>query len=167
MPKAKWYDLWSLPLDIADGLRSWWIFRRVTTDEANASALAKNDPPLRVDALGRIYTVVTVPEEMRAAEHEGMHMPYVIDKLSAINYTLMSMNLSDMAYPEISRVEGSWSYLVVITSSPGDEDSVTWMRVLGWVRRAVVIAGSAWLVDRALTKVTGHGAVDLLMSLFR
>lgn len=162
---AKWYDVWSWPLAMAEEARAWWIFRRVSRSEHNAAALASCDPPLRVDLLGRIYAVVNVPEEMREPDKEPMHVPYVIDKLSGINEVLMGMRLSDMAYPEVIRVPDTWSYLVVI--GPVSDTSLTWMGVLGWVRRAATVAGIAFLLDRLLRKVSGQGAVELLFSLFR
>jgi hypothetical protein len=107
----------------------------------------------------------TLPVAMREPDKEPMHVPYVIDKLSGINEVLMGMRLSDMAYPEVIRVPDTWSYLVVI--GPVSDTSLTWMGVLGWVRRAATVAGIAFLLDRLLRKVSGQGAVELLFSLFR
>lgn len=166
MARAKWFDVWSWPLALAEEARAWWIFRRVSRTEASEKRLAECVPSMRVDNLGRIYTVVNVPEEMRAPDKESMHIPYVVDKLGDINVALAELRLSDMVYPEVTRLpEYPWSYLVVIT--PVAQTVVTWSDIGGWVRRAGTVAILFLLLDRILLKVFGDGVVGLLFSLFR
>lgn len=162
---AKWYDVWSWPLALIEEARAWWIFRRVSRDEENMKKLAACEPSMRVDSLGRIYTVVNVSEELRETDKESMHIPYVIDRLADINLALMQMRLNDMAYPEVTRIPDTWSYLVVI--NPVAATVLTWSDIGGWVRRAGTVVLLAFLADRLLLRVFGEGAIDLVLSLFR
>lgn len=162
---AAFYDIWSFPLELVEEARAYWIFRKVSKSPEYTERLAKHVPELRVDDLGRIFTIVNVPEEMRE-EREGMedmHMAYVIDQLNSINFVLMSMRLSDVSYPSIQRVEGTWSYLVVIAASPGDV--LTWGNLLGWTSRVFLLGGAAYLLDRVCAAVTGSGIVGAVSAL--
>ena len=168
------YDIWSWPLALVEEARSHWIFRRVSRSPANSSMAAdgvvriKHDQKgleLRVDNLGRIFTVVNVPEEMRE-EREGMedmHMAYVIDQLNAINFVLMRLRLSDVSYPTVERIEGTWSYLVVVSASPGDV--LTWGNLFTWASRVVTLAGVYYLADRVCVAMTGSGIVGNVLNL--
>ena len=69
---------------------------------------------LRIDWIGRIYTVVTLEEEF-AKQPEMVQTSMVFQKLKPVNDILIKYGLSDLSYPEISRIKGSErQYLVVL-----------------------------------------------------
>ena len=67
---------------------------------------------LRVDNLGRIYTVINLKEEL-LNQPELMQQSYVLGQLGPITNTLMKYGMADTSFPEISKIEDSASYLVV------------------------------------------------------
>lgn len=68
---------------------------------------------LRVDYLGRIYTVINLPEEV-LGQQELLQQSYVLSQLSPITNILLKYGLADSSFPEIVKVEGSASYLVIL-----------------------------------------------------
>ena len=90
-------------------LRVWWRFRRV----AIKSEAYLNENGMRVDFLGRIYTVVNVPEEVEN-NLPTVQQGWVIGQLKPMNDILMKIGLADYAYPDISPIDGAASYLVVM-----------------------------------------------------
>ena len=68
---------------------------------------------LRVDWLGRIYTVINLKEEL-LTQPELMQQSFVLSELSPITQILMKHGLADSSFPEIQKIEGSQSYLVVL-----------------------------------------------------
>ena len=68
---------------------------------------------MRVDWLGRIYTVINMPEEV-INNQDQVQQGWVISQLGPLNDVLMKIGLADYAYPEISLVPGSASYLIVM-----------------------------------------------------
>lgn len=69
---------------------------------------------LRVDWVGRVYTVVTLDEEY-AQQPEMVQTSMVFQKLKPVNDILIKYGLSDLSYPEISRIrESNRQYLVVL-----------------------------------------------------
>lgn len=68
---------------------------------------------LRVDWLGRIYTVINLKEEL-LQQPELMQQSFVLSELKPITQFLMKHGLADSSFPEIQKIEGSQSYLVVL-----------------------------------------------------
>lgn len=68
---------------------------------------------LRVDWLGRIYTVVNIKEEFQN-QPDVVQQSIVFQQLSPVNKILLKYGMSDLAYPEISKIPNSAAYLVVL-----------------------------------------------------
>lgn len=68
---------------------------------------------LRVDNLGRIYTVINLKEEL-LTQPELMQQSFVLSELAPITQILMKYGLADSSFPEIQKIEGSQSYLVIL-----------------------------------------------------
>ena len=90
-------------------LRILYKYRKAT--KSLTKELEENN--LRVDWLGRIYTVINLKEEL-LTQPELMQQSYVLSELSPITQLLMKYGLADSSYPEISKIENSQSYLVVL-----------------------------------------------------
>jgi hypothetical protein len=67
---------------------------------------------LRVDWIGRIYTIITIKEEF-ISQPEVVQQSYVFQQLGPINKILLKHGLSNDAFPEISKIDAS-NYLVVL-----------------------------------------------------
>ena len=68
---------------------------------------------IRVDWIGRMYTVIDLGPEV-IGQPEIVQQSYVFQKLNPINLILMEYGLSDYSYPEISKIDGTEQYLVVL-----------------------------------------------------
>lgn len=68
---------------------------------------------LRVDNLGRIYTVVNLKEEL-LAQPELLQQSFVLGQLGPLTNILMKYGMADSSFPEIQKIEGSGSYLIIL-----------------------------------------------------
>jgi hypothetical protein len=72
-----------------------------------------NTANLRVDWIGRIYGVLSIKEEFRT-QPEMIQQSIVFQELGPINEVLMKYGLSDLSYPEISKIPNTDQFLVVL-----------------------------------------------------
>lgn len=90
-------------------LKIWRRYRKIVRkDEAT---LTKSG--MRVDWLGRVYTVINMPEEV-VNNQEMIQQGWVIQQLGPMNEVLMKLGVNDYAYPDIMKVPNSNSYLIVM-----------------------------------------------------
>lgn len=68
---------------------------------------------LRVDWLGRIYTVINLKEEL-LTQPELMQQSYVLGQLGPLTNVLMKYGMADTSFPEIEKIKDSSSYLVIL-----------------------------------------------------
>jgi hypothetical protein len=79
-------------------IKNWISLYNVVSNEENKSYLLK-ETGLKVDWIGRLYTVIKTPEEI--AYHPFEREPYVIAQMKKYNPALMKLRIIDMVYPEI------------------------------------------------------------------
>jgi len=91
-------------------IRLWLIVRKVA--KRNAETLQEFD--LRVDWIGRIYTVINLPEEVASQPYS--QEPYVLGQLRKYDEVLLRLQLSDIIFPEIEKIPGEDAYLLVLTA---------------------------------------------------
>ena len=90
-------------------LKIWRKYRKIV--RADQELLQQNN--MRVDWLGRVYTIINMPEEV-INNQEMIQQGWVIQQLGPLNEILMKLGVNDYAYPEISKVPNSNSYLIVM-----------------------------------------------------
>ena len=112
------------------------IWRRIKKI-AKESEKTLNDNNFRVDWVGRIYTVINLPEDMM--ERTDLHEGYVFLQLKEYDKVFMEMGIGDYLFPEVSNV-GPGAYLLVLT---GPKDYLSWWdltkNILKWVGLLVAI----------------------------
>lgn len=98
-------------IDLYKDIRLWIKFAKVAKE--NRSVL--EEASMRVDRLGRIYTVINLPEEIQQG-NEYMHEAWVLQNLKPFSEILLKIGLADYSYPELSKIEesGTCAYLVVM-----------------------------------------------------
>jgi hypothetical protein len=96
-----WINLWK-------ELMIWREVKKVATQ--NIDLLKENN--LRVDWIGRIYTVFNLPDEV--IETPNTKEPWLSGQLKLVDDVLIQLNLSDIVYPEFTQIEGTDSYLLVL-----------------------------------------------------
>jgi hypothetical protein len=101
-------------------------FKKIVTDISNYRFLRKTIKKnmnsvewqkfkLRVDWIGRIYTVVNLPPEVIYSPDapEQIRPAYVLEEIRPLNEYLTRLNLQEIIIPELLPIDNSISYLVV------------------------------------------------------
>lgn len=96
-----WINLWK-------ELMIWKEVRQVAN--SNFDILKENN--LRVDWIGRIYTVFNLPLEV--IETPSTRELWLSAQLKAIDDVLLRLNLSDIVYPEFNQIKDTDSYLLIL-----------------------------------------------------
>lgn len=122
-------------------LRIFMIFRR-TAYEFEKELAEKHK--LRVDWLGRIYGVINLPEEVITAA-EQVQQAYVLQAITKYGNEMTRIGLSDVVYPEISRIDGAAAYLVVLWP---EYEALTFWRIIGNIIRTSAILFGLYLLIR-------------------
>lgn len=125
--------------DLYREIRIWSIFRRTAKQNVD---LLNQQHGLRVDWIGRIYGVINLPEEVQGAAAE-VQQAYVLQQLTKYGDVMTKLRLSDIVYPELERVAGSASYLIVLW--PVFEDFNLW-KILGNIIRTLAICFGLYLL---------------------
>jgi hypothetical protein len=89
------------------------------TIKNNMNSIEWNKFKLRVDWIGRIYTVVNLPPEVIYSPDtpEEIRPAYVIEESKPLNEYLTGLGLSEVILPEITPIPKSISYLITYTPS--------------------------------------------------
>ena len=98
---------------------------------------------LRVDYIGRIYGVVEIQNEF-LSQPDLVQQSIVFQQLGPINDILIKYGLSDLSYPEISKIPGSAQYLVVLYP---DNDYFTWTAVVRNILFAGILTGVGYFIN--------------------
>lgn len=155
----KWFlstfSYWS---ELFSEIRIWWIFRSTARQKDNLDKIVKAD--LRVDWLGRIYGVVNMPEEVVTAAPQ-VQQAYVLQQINKWGPLTTEMGLSDIIYPEISRIPGSAAYLVIMWPQ---YDALGIWYILGNIIKSAVVGFGLFLLAR-LIWVNFHHVTELFNKL--
>lgn len=91
-------------------LRIWQKIRSIAKSEEEALI----EKGFRVDWIGRIYTVINLPEEVATApiSQEG----YVLMKLREHDQFLLNLGIADYVSPEFDRIDGTDSFLLILSA---------------------------------------------------
>ena len=90
-------------------------FRMLLRFRSSVKSIQKEleEQGLRIDWLGRIYTVINIKEEFRN-QPDLVQQSLVFQQLKPTNDILVKYGLSDYAYPEIQKIQESFSFLIVL-----------------------------------------------------
>lgn len=160
--KMNWFNIIKWPAEIIDDIRQWILVRSALKETETQKALKTFKYEIRVDRIGRLYTVINIPEELWPFEKENQVWPWMVEQLRELDDVLMERQLSDLLYPEVTPIEGSPAYLVVLTPST---DSLKWSKFFGWSLRMGFIFTTLFLANRISLKLTGQYITDFLTSL--
>ena len=89
-------------------IKIWLKIRKIAKE--NEKLLNENG--FRVDWIGRIYTVINLPEEVVNApiSQEG----YVLMKLREFDRVFLTLGIADYVSPEMQKISDSDSFLLII-----------------------------------------------------
>jgi hypothetical protein len=97
---------------------------------------------LRVDWIGRIYTVMNLKEEAMQ-QPELIQQSMIFQELKPVSDILMRHGLSNEAYPAIERLSDR-SYLVVLYP---DNDYLTWVGFFSNLTFLGILVGLGWFAS--------------------
>ena len=136
-------------------LSIWRKYRKIV--RADQELLQQNG--MRVDWPGRVYTIINMPEEV-VNNQEMIQQGWVIQQLGPLNEILMKLGVNDYAYPEISKVPNSASYLVVMYP---EIDTLNPWRIIWNILGLGLIAGIVLLLVNVASSL---GVISYIKSLF-
>lgn len=89
----------------------WIRFARITKSQQEYL----NENNMRVDWLGRIYTVINMPEEI-ANNQQVVQEGWVLSQLQPMNAILDKVGVADVIFPEMSKIpeNGTAAYLIAM-----------------------------------------------------
>lgn len=125
-------------IELVKDLFIWYKYARA----AKANKRLLRDKNMRVDWVGRIYTVVNMPEEV-STTHQKVQEGWVLQQLNSYNETLLNIGLADYTYPEIRKIPNSLGYLILLY--PELETISIWQII-----KHTIIYGSIFLLCRLI-----------------
>jgi hypothetical protein len=155
----KWFTstfgYWS---ELVAEIRIWWIFRKTAREKLNLEKI--NAADLRVDWLGRIYGVVNMPEEVVTAA-EQVQQAYILQQLNKWGPLTLELGIADIIYPEIERIPGTPSYLVIMW--PQYEALGIWY-IIGNIIKSAIVGSGLYLLGRVIW-INFHHVAELFNKL--
>lgn len=96
-------------------INNYFYIRKVIKKNRNSIQWEKFK--LRVDWIGRIYTVINLPPEVIYSPDtpEEIRPAFVLEESKPLNEYLTSLNLQEIILPSINPIPGSLSYLLTYT----------------------------------------------------
>lgn len=125
--------------DLIKELNVWRKVRSV----ANENEKALNEAGFRVDWVGRIYTVINLPEEVinQPISREG----YVLMKLREYDSLFLNMGIADAIAPEIVELIDADAYLLIL--SP-DRDFIKLRSILWFTFKITLLFFASRIIYR-------------------
>jgi hypothetical protein len=142
------------PVNLYRELRTWWRVRKVALEyEDQLSSMG-----FRVDWIGRIYTVINLPEEVITAAPQ-IQEGYVLMKLRDYDRLFLQLGLAGDVFPEMERIEEDGVAAFLLILSPDRDYFKLWPLV--WF---LIKAGLFVILVRFLW-VLGTNNLDLILSI--
>lgn len=159
----KWYNIWQWPKDLYDDIRVWFIIRSALSESETKEKFRSFKYELRVDKLGRIYTVINIPEELWPYDKQDQAWPWMLEQLRDVDELLMSLRLNELVYPDVTRIDGQPAYLVILSPS---SESISLSRFIGWLFRCGLVSFSLFLINKLAIKFVGESIINSVITLF-
>jgi len=161
--KMKIYNIWSWPSSLIDDIRQWLLVKNALKEAEVINEFKSFRYELRIDKIGRVYTVINIPEELYPYEKKDMVWPWMLEQLRELDDILMKLRLNDLLYPEVKPIKDSPAYLVVLTPST---DSISFSKFFRWIFNVSFVFTTLYLSNSLCKKQTGVSIVEFLISLF-
>jgi hypothetical protein len=95
--------------ELYEEIKIWNRIRKIAIE--NREVLEKSN--FRVDWIGRIYTVINLPDEMM--DRPDLHEGWVFSQLRDYDSLFMDVGLADYIFPEITGIPDRGAFLLVLT----------------------------------------------------
>jgi hypothetical protein len=144
--KSAFFSIFKI-FGVINDIKNYLYLRKITKKEMMDSPLwVKNN--LRVDWIGRIYTVVNLPPEVTMSPDlpKELWPAYLIDQSKGLNEYLTSLNLHEIIIPEYKEIPDSTSYLLVYY--PYFRSLTKWWistRIIFWTSIVIIESKTQWI----------------------
>lgn len=81
---------------------------------AKSNEEALNEQGFRIDWVGRIYTVINLPDEVASHNPEVQQM-YVLQELRKFDKIFLDIGIADYIVPEFMSIDNSSAYLLILS----------------------------------------------------
>ena len=159
----KWYNIWAWPSQLIADIREWRVVMNALKEAEVIEGLKSYKYELRIDKIGRIYTVINLPEELWELDKKDMVWPWMLDQLRELDELLMQLRLNDLVYPEVEPYPGAPAYVVKLTTST---ESISIWKFLRWLLNCGFVTLAAYLTNAIIGKIFGQSIYQFLISLF-
>lgn len=163
--KMKLFNFWSWPAELIDDIRTWFIVRSAIKEDLTKSILDSFKYEIRVDKIGRLYTVLNVSEEFYEADKQKLAQYWLVEQLRELDEILLQCNLNDLLYPSVELIKDPNTFAYLIVLSPPAE-SLSFWKFLFWIFNLSLVAGSLLLLNKIVFILTSYGMFDLFNLLF-
>lgn len=147
------------PSQVIEDIRCWSYVRNAYKETLVQNHLNTFDFELRQDKIGRLYTVINVPDEF--FDHPDAVQVYIIDKLRQLDEILIKCRLNDLVYPTINQIENTTSYLLVLT--PSTESLDIWKFLIWLMNVGLTILGIV-IINKIFVAIFGQSIVQFIHS---
>lgn len=159
----KLFNIWKWPKEIFDEVHQWRVVNQALKETETIKKLAAFKYELRTDRIGRIYTVINIPEELWPYEKQDQVWPWMVEQLRELDELLMERRLNDLVYPEVTKIEEAPAYLVVLSPPT---DSLEWSKLFGWLFNLGLFALTIFTVNKICLKAFNLSIIDSIITLF-
>ena len=134
----------------------WYRFARIT--KSQRTYLQENN--MRVDWLGRIYTVINMPEEI-ANNQQRVQEGWVLSQLQPMNAVMDKVGVADVVFPEMSRIPEQGTAAFLVAMYPNFEEIGFWKLI--W--NCILYTGFYWIAKIIIKLIPWAPIWEFLSSL--
>lgn len=159
--KNRW---WKWPVDLVEDIRQWISVRKALKEPLTKKLLSEFKYELRVDRIGRIYTVINVPENLLNVEGPiDVTYPWMLEQLRELDTLLLKCRLNELVFPEVKPLDYAPAYLVILT--PSTESLSIW-KFFGWLLNVGMWSFIFILLDKIFYRFVDQHIIEALINLF-
>jgi hypothetical protein len=159
--KMKLFNVWSWPAEVIDDIRTWNIVRKALKEESTKAILAQFKYEIRTDKIGRLYTVINVPEEFYEEDKHKMVWAWMVEQLRELDIVLMQCQLNEFVYPEIERINDKDAFAYLVLLSPPTEFLSFW-KFIGWIGNLGLYIGIFTAINTLVINYSGKSILDFI-----
>jgi hypothetical protein len=157
------FNIWKWPIDVYEDIRQWKLVNDALKEPETLQAFKRFPYELRIDRIGRIYTVINIPDELLPLDKKDQVWPWVLEQLRELDEILMEVRLNELVFPEVTKIEEYPSYLVVLTPST---ESFSVGKAFSWIFNVGFVSLLSYLSNKLIIKLTGDSVNDILYNTF-
>lgn len=106
-------------------IKTWRAINKILKEPE--TRLNVEEAGFRIDWIGRLYTVIHLPEEV-VNSHERIQQAYVLNALRQFDSLFLRLGFADAVAPEFKQIDKE-NYLLIVCP---DYDALKWYKIFGF-----------------------------------